>query len=53
MPGRGAWSGAAIGGGTGLLAGLASKGAELIIQSGTQVPVILDQSLQVVVPQRN
>ena len=53
MPGRGAWSGAAIGGGTGLLAGLASKGAELIIQSGTQVPVVLDQSLQVVVPQRN
>ena len=53
MPGHGAWSGAAIGGGTGLLAGLASKGAELIIQSGTQVPVILDQSLQVVVPQRN
>ena len=53
MPGRGAWSGAAIGGGTGLLGGLVSKGSELIIQSGTQVPVLLDQSLQVVVPQRN
>lgn len=53
MPGRGAWSGAAIGGGTGALAALASKGAELILQSGTSVPVLLDQSLQVVVPQRN
>ena len=53
MPGRGAWSGAAIGGGTGALAALASKGAELVLQSGTQVPVVLDQSLQVVVPQRN
>ena len=53
MPGRGAWSGAAIGGGAGALTALASKGKELIIQSGTQVPVILDQSLQVVVPQRN
>lgn len=53
MPGRGAWSGAAIGGGLGTIGALASKGAELIIQSGTQVPVLLDQSLQVVVPQRN
>lgn len=53
MPGRGAWSGAAIGGGTGALAALASKGAELIIRSGEQIPVLLDQSLQVVVPQRN
>lgn len=52
MPGRGAWSGAAIGGGTGLLTALASKGAELVLQSGVQVPVLLDQSLQVVVPQR-
>ena len=53
MPGRGAWSGAAIGGGLGTLGALTSKGAELVIQSGTQVPVLLDQSLQVVVPQRN
>ncbi|MBI3590731.1 MAG: hypothetical protein HY094_05045 [Candidatus Melainabacteria bacterium] len=53
MPGRGAWSGAAIGGGTGLLTALASKGSELVIQSGSQIPVLLDQSLQVVVPQRN
>ncbi len=53
MPGRGAWSGAAIGGGVGALGALASKGKELVIQSGTQVPVLLDQSLQVVVPQRN
>ncbi len=53
MPGRGAWSGAAIGGGTGALAALASKGAELVIRSGEQIPVLLDQSLQVVVPQRN
>lgn len=53
MPGKGAWSGAAIGGGLGTLGALASKGKELIIQSGTQVPVLLDQSLQVVVPQRN
>ena len=53
MPGRGAWSGAAIGGGLGTLGAIASKGKELIIESGTQVPVLLDQSLQVVVPQRN
>lgn len=53
MPGRGAWSGAAIGGGTGALAALAQKGSELVIQSGAQIPVLLDQSLQVVVPQRN
>ncbi len=52
MPGRGAWSGAAIGGGTGALAALVSKGSELVLQSGTQVPVLLDQSLQVVVPQQ-
>jgi len=53
MPGKGAWSGAAIGGGLGALNAVASKGSELILQSGTQVPVLLDQSLQVVVPQRN
>ncbi len=53
MPGRGAWSGAAIGGGVGALGALASKGKELVIQGGTQVPVLLDQSLQIVVPQRN
>lgn len=53
MPGRGAWSGAAIGGGLGALSAVTSKGSELIIQSGTQVPVLLDQSLQVIVPQRN
>lgn len=52
MPGRGAWSGAAIGGGVGALSALASKGKELIIQGGTQLPISLDQSLQVVVPQR-
>ena len=52
MPGRGAWSGAAIGGGTGALTALASKGAELVLRSGEQIPVLLDQSLQVVVPQR-
>ena len=53
MPGRGAWSGAAIGGGLGALNAVASKGAELILNSGTPLPVVLDQSLQVVVPQRN
>ena len=53
MPGRGAWSGAAIGGGVGALGALTSKGSELVIQSGTKVPILLDQSLQVVVPQRN
>lgn len=52
MPGKGAWSGAAIGGGTGALAALASKGSELVLGSGTKIPVLLDQSLQVVVPQR-
>lgn len=53
MPGKGAWSGAAIGGGAGALGALASKGAELILQSGSQVPILLDQSLQIVVPPRN
>ena len=53
MPGRGAWSGAAIGGGLGALNAVASKGAELILESGTQIPVLLDQALQIVVPQRN
>lgn len=53
MPGRGAWSGAAIGGGAGALSALVSKGSELILQSGARMPVILDQSLQLVVPQRN
>ncbi len=52
MPGRGAWSGAAIGGGVGALGALTSKGSELVIQGGSQLPVQLDQSLQVVVPQR-
>lgn len=52
MPGRGAWSGAAIGGGTGALAALASKGSEFVINSGERIPIVLDQSLQVVVPQR-
>jgi len=52
MPGRGAWSGAAIGGGAGALTALASKGVELVLQSGEQIPILLDQSLQVVVPQR-
>lgn len=51
--GRGAWSGAAIGGGLGTLGALAGKGAELILQSGTQVSVVLEQNLQLVVPQRN
>ncbi len=51
--GKGAWSGAAIGGGLGALTEVASKGQELVIQSGSQLPVSLDQSLQVVVPQRN
>ena len=53
MPGKGAWSGAAIGGGAGALSALASKGVEFVINSGERLPIILDQSLQVVVPQRN
>ena len=53
MPGRGAWSGAAIGGGLGALNAVASKGAELVINGGERLPIVLDQSLQVVVPQRN
>jgi hypothetical protein len=52
MPGKGAWSGAAIGGGLGALTALGSKGSELILPGGSQLPVLLDQSLQVVVPQR-
>lgn len=50
--GKGAWSGAAIGGGLGALTALGSKGSELVLPSGSQLPVLLDQSLQVVVPQR-
>lgn len=53
MPGRGAWSGAAIGGGAGALGALASKGEELLLQSGIKIPIFLDHALQVVVPQRN
>ena len=52
MPGRGAWSGAAIGGGLGAVGALAGKGSQLVIKGGTQVPILLDQQLQVVVPQR-
>lgn len=51
--GKGAWSGAAIGGGLGALGALTSKGSELVLRSGIQIPILLDQSLQVVVPQRN
>jgi len=51
--GKGAWSGAAIGGGVGALSALASKGKELELQAGTTIPIELDQSLQVVVPQGN
>ena len=53
MPGKGAWSGAAIGGGAGALHALAAKGSELVLDRGTRLSVLLDQSLQVVVPQRN
>lgn len=48
--GKGAWSGAAIGGGLGTLGALAGKGGELILQSGTPLPIRLDQALQAVVP---
>ncbi len=50
--GKGAWSGAAIGGGLGTLGAVVGKGSELVIRSGTQVPILLDQQLQIVVPQR-
>lgn len=50
--GKGAWSGAAIGGGLGALGALTSKGSELVLRSGMRLPILLDQSLQVVVPQR-
>lgn len=53
MPGKGAWSGAAIGGGLGALNAVASKGAELVLESGVQIPILLDQALQVIAPQRN
>jgi len=48
--GKGAWSGAAIGGGLGALSAVAGKGGELILESGIQLPLRLEQALQAVVP---
>ena len=48
MPGRGAWSGAAIGGGVGAAGALISKGSEARLYSGAQISVFLQQPLQVI-----
>ena len=49
MPGRGAWSGAAIGGGIGATTAIVSKGKEAFISSGRTISVQLQQPLQVIV----
>lgn len=46
--GRGAWSGAAIGGGVGLADSLLiRKGHDVVIQSGTQIKLLLDAPIQI------
>ncbi len=46
--GRGAWSGAAIGGGVGLADSLLlRKGHNVVIQSGTQIQLLLDAPIQI------
>ena len=45
--GKGAAIGTGIGAGIGLLGGAIKKGEEFIMKSGTQVPFVLDQPLQV------
>ena len=48
MPGRGAWSGTAIGGGIGAASAIVSKGKEAVISSGRIISVQLQQPLQVI-----
>ena len=48
MPGKGAWSGAAIGGGVGAASAIVSKGREAVISSGRTISVQLQQPLQVI-----
>lgn len=48
MPGRGAWSGTAIGGGIGATSAIVSKGKEAFISSGRTISVELQQPVQVV-----
>ena len=48
MPGRGAWSGAAIGGGLGATTAIVSKGKEAVISSGRTIYVQLQQPLQII-----
>lgn len=45
-PGRGAWSGTAIGGGLGLLSNFFTKGEEAVIPGNTRVDIVLDQALE-------
>lgn len=49
MPGRGAWSGAAIGGGLGIATALLSKGDEAVLSSGTKLTLVTEQSFSAVV----
>mgnify|MGYP003384845330 CR=1 FL=1 len=63
MPGRGAWSGAAIGGGLGATKGIYSAvknkgtttystqtvGQDVVLRSGSSVSAILNQPLQVAI----
>ena len=48
MPGRGAWSGTAIGGGIGAAGALIAKGSEAVLHSGTQISVVLEQPVQLI-----
>jgi hypothetical protein len=52
LGGKGAGIGAAIGGGTGTAAVLATKGKEVQVPSGTVVSVLLQEPLTVTVPAR-
>ncbi|MCK7467685.1 MAG: hypothetical protein MZU91_05885 [Desulfosudis oleivorans] len=45
-PGRGAWSGTAIGGGLGLFSNFMTKGDEAIIPANTRIDIVLEQPLQ-------
>jgi len=48
MPGRGAWSGAAIGGGVGATTAIISKGSEAVLNNGTNLTLVMEQSFRAV-----
>lgn len=48
MPGRGAWSGTAIGAGVGATTAIVAKGSEAVLNSGTNLALITEQSFRAV-----